>query len=400
MAEEKQKEEKMQPCPLCGTMLLYNKWLRVIGVYEEQQKYRKNLELKLGKAKEQEKKLKEEYRKIQQAKKELQDQYKTKEFKLKQKTQVEQKNFRKKIEKQKAKELKQALLKGITTGAEKQKARTKKVFQMAEKTRKERDKAMEKVKQLEEMIKKGTNPQIEGFNFEHEFANQLKKKFPEDEIVPTGHKKGDVIQMVQVETKKIGKIIYECKKTKTFENKYLDQIRQDKNRVVADYGVIVTWATKENNRNFWIDNDIVIIHPYGALDIAMFLRTMLLQMYTLKLSRSEFEAKSKAILEFMQSEEFRTRIQNSIAESRGAYEVLKKEITTHFNVWNKRARIYRNIHKNTNIIQNAIRYVLLHGKIPENPPEIEELPPLQISSQQEQAEEKQENDIDPKNIPF
>lgn len=173
MEEKKQKKEKMQPCPLCGTMLLYNKWLRVIGVYEEQQNYRKNLELELGKAKEQEKKLKEEYRKIQQAKKELQNQYKAKELKLKQKSQVEQENFKRKVEKQKNRELKQALLRGIATGAEKQKAKTEKVFQMAEKTRKERDKAMERVKQLEETIKKGTNPQIEGFNFEHEFADQL-----------------------------------------------------------------------------------------------------------------------------------------------------------------------------------------------------------------------------------
>lgn len=271
---------------------------------------------------------------------------------------------------------------------------------MAEKARKERDKAMEKVKQLEEMQKKGTTPQIEGFNFEHEFASQLKNKFSEDEITPTGHEKGDVIQTVKVENKEIGKILYECKKTKTFENKYLEQIRQDKNRVIADYGVIVTWATKENNRNFWIDSDIVIIHPYGVLDIAMFLRTTLLQMYTLKLSRSEFEVKSKAIFEFMQSEEFRTRIQNSIAESRGAYEILKKEITTHFNTWNKRARIYGNIYKNTNIIQSAVRYILLNGKIPENLPETEELPPLQLPAQQEENKGKQENDIDPKNIPF
>jgi len=154
MENEKQKEEKMQPCPLCGTMLLYSKWLKVVGVYEEQQNYRKNLELELGKAKEQEKKLKEEYRKLQQTKKELQEQYKIKELKLKQKTQAEQEIFRKMIEGQKAKELKQTLLKGIATGTEKQKARTEKVFQMAEKTRKERDKAMERVKQLEETIKR------------------------------------------------------------------------------------------------------------------------------------------------------------------------------------------------------------------------------------------------------
>lgn len=395
MENEELKKEEMKPCPLCGAMLLYDKWLKVVGVFQEQQNYKKQLELELTKAKGQEKKLREEYKKIRQKEKELRSQYNLEKLKLKQKFLKEQEIFKNKLGKQKERELKQALIRGIATGTEKQKARTERVFQMAERTRKERDKAMEKVKQLEDMLKRGTTPQIEGFNFEEEFANQLKQKFPEDEIKPTGHEKGDVIQLVQVETKEIGKIIYECKKTKTFENKFLEQIRQDKNRVLADYGVIVTWATKENNRSFWIDNDIIIIHPYGVLDIATFLRTLLLQMYSLKLSKSEFEAKSKAIFEFMQSEEFRTRIQNSIAESREAYEVLKKEITTHFNVWNKRARIYGNIHKNTNIIQNAVRYILLYGKVLENPPEIEEFPPLQLSPEKEQKEE-----IDVKDIPF
>jgi hypothetical protein len=160
--------------------------------------------------------------------------------------------------------------------------------------------------------------------------------------------------------------------------------------VVADYGVIVTWATKEDNQNFWIDGDIIIVHPYGVLGIAAFLRETLIQMYSLKLSKTEFETKGKAILEFMQSEEFRTRIQNSIAKSREAYESLKKEMTTHFNIWKKRATIYESIYKNTNIIQNMVKYILLHGKIPENLPEIEVLPPLQISSQKEDPKEKKE----------
>lgn len=395
MAEKESKKEEMKPCPLCGAMLLYDKWLRVVGVYEEQQKHRKQLELELSKAKEQEKKLKEEYKKLKLREKELQEQYKSEKFKLKQKLQQDQENFKKKLEREKQTELKQVLRKGFVAGIEKQKTRTKKVSQMAEKYRKARDKATEKVKELEEMIKKGTTPQIEGFNFEQELAAKLKERFPNDEITPTGHKKGDVIQTVKTETRKVGKIIYECKKTKEFENKFIEQIRRDKAGVIADYGVIVTWATKENRHNFWVEENIIVVHPYGVLDVATFLREILLQMYALKLSRAEFEAKGKAILEFMQSEEFRTRVQNSIAKSKEAYEVLKKEIAIHCNAWNKRAKIYADIHKNTNVIQNTVRYVLLHGKIPENLPEIEEFPPLQLSSKEEQEEE-----VNVKDIPF
>jgi len=102
-------------------------------------------------------------------------------------------------------------------------------------------------------------------------------------------------------------------------------------------------------------------------------------MYTLKISKSEFEAKGKALLEFMQSEEFRTRIQQSIDKSREAYEVLKKEVKTHVNTWKKRFKIYESIYRNTGVIQNTVRYVLLHGKTPERLPEAKEFPALPIS---------------------
>jgi hypothetical protein len=151
--------------------------------------------------------------------------------------------------------------------------------------------------------------------------------------------------------------------------------------VIADYGVIVTWATKEGRQGFWVEGDIIIVHPYGVLDIAIFLRETLVQMYTLKISKSEFETKGKALLEFMQSEEFRTRIQDSISKSRDAYEVLKKEVKTHVSTWKKRLKIYEGIHRNTGAIQNIVRYVLLHGKIPEKLPETKELPALPISAE-------------------
>ena len=458
------KIEETKPCPLCGTMLPYDKWLKVVGVYEEQQKYRKQLELKLSKAKEQELALKKEHKRIREQEKKMRAQFTQKiqkerkklkeisadlkakertiksrlkqEFKiqqtqlrekferekrlalgrvkkegikigsgkekarteklrttlerikreqadakarLKEKFQQKQKKLKKKLDKQRQIELRRAQGEGIKAGIEKQKARTDKVSLMAEKYRKARDEAIERAKQLEQMIKKGTTPQIEGFGFERELANQLRSKFPEDEIKSTGQK-GDIIETVLAKDKKVGKIIYECKKTKEFQNKFVEQIRRDKTRVIADYGVIVTWATKEDKQGFWIEGDIIAVHPYGVLDIATFLRETLVQMYTLKLSKSEFETKGKAILQFMQSEEFRSRIQNSITKSREAYEILKKEVKTHVNTWKKRFKIYESIHRNTGVIQNAVRYVLLHGKLPEKLPETKELPALPIST--------------------
>lgn len=462
--------DETKPCPLCGTLLPYDKWLKVVGVYEAQQKHRKQLETELSQTKEQGQKLKDEYKKIRQKEGELRTQYTHKlrderkklkilssdlkakektlksklelkydskkealqekferekksalnrvrregyilgaekaksktdklkgalekikidkeagEAKLKQKYQQEQEALKKRLERQSQKDIKHIHKEGIQAGIEKQKARTEKVSLMAEKYRKARDVAIERAKELEEMIKKGTTPQMEGLDFERELANQLRARFPEDEIKPTG-KKGDIIQTVRAENKKVGKIIYECKKTKDFQDKYIEQIRRDKTRAVADYGVIVTWATKEERQNFRVEGEIIVVHPYGALDVATFLREILIQMYSLKLTSSEVETKGKALLQFMQSEEFKSRIQDSISKSREAYELLIKEVKTHVNSWKKRLKIYEGIYKNTGVIHNTVRYVLLHGEVPEKLPEIKELPALPISTERKETE--------------
>jgi len=453
-------QEKDKPCPLCGTPLPYDRWLEVVGVYEEQQKHKKQLEAELNKAKEQGKKKAEEYKKLieekksvrakykqeiqkerdkikiitedlkgkgEKLKKKLESKHSAQQAKLKDKYEREKKValsrvktegikigeekekskseklkialiklkenhvneaanldkkhrreqdlLRKRLENENRSAIKKVLKEGINKGIEKQKARTEKVSKMADKLRKDRDEANERIKQLEEMIKKGTTPQIEGFEFEKEFAGQLRARFPEDDIKLTG-KKGDIIQTVIVENKKVGKILYECKKTKEFQNKYIDQIIRDKSKTLANFGVIVTAATKDDKQGFWREKDIFIVHPYGALDIAIFLRETLVQLYTYKISKSDFETKGKALFEFMQSEDFRNRIQDSINKSREAYEILKKEVKTHVNTWKKRTKIYDSIHKNSGIIQNAVRYILLHGKIPDKLTEGSEFPEL------------------------
>lgn len=413
-------KKTMQQCPLCKTMLPYEKWLKVVGVYEEEQKHKEKLELQLKAAKSKEIKAKEQYERFRQKEKEMktqlirqQEKFEKEKSKisiqakreertmLQQKFQQEQKEMRRKMEKEKGIVFKKANLDGIEKGIQKQKERTRAVSKMLDKTQKERDKAMERVKQLEEMRKKGTTPQLEGLNFEDEVFDQLKGKFPEDKIEPTGQK-GDIIQTVQVEKKEVDKILYECKKTKDFESKFIEKIKQDKKRVLAYYGVIVTWATKEEKdkkQNFWIEEgNIIVVHPYGVLYVAEFLRNTLIQMYSLKLSKEESESKGRVILEFMQSEEYRARIQNFITKSRDAYELLKKEVKMHLKDWDARYKIYKSIHTDIHVIQDIVQHILLYGKIPEKLPETEQFPALPIPPQKESDDPEKE--IDVKDIPF
>jgi hypothetical protein len=47
-------------------------------------------------------------------------------------------------------------------------------------------------------------------------------------------------------------------------------------------------------------------------------------------------------------------------------------------IWKRRFKIYGEIYKNTAVIQDTVRYVLLHGKVPKKLPEPRQIPALPI----------------------
>ena len=68
---------------------------------------------------------------------------------------------------------------------------------------------------VKEQIEKGITPQIEGLLEEGKLLAKLKELFQHDKFEHPG-KRGDIIQSVIEQGKEIGKIVYECKKVKTF----------------------------------------------------------------------------------------------------------------------------------------------------------------------------------------
>lgn len=55
----------------------------------------------------------------------------------------------------------------------------------------------------------------------------------------------------------------------------------------ATYGVLVTAAFKKDTAGFWVEKEILVVHPYGAIYIAKVLRKSIIEIYSLKISRSE-----------------------------------------------------------------------------------------------------------------
>lgn len=238
-------------CPVCGTPLTEQQYDKALGLWKGKQEHIKHLEEAQKKLKQQEldnkKKFEAEKKKLlekeQTYKKQLTNQAKS--FKQQQAT----------LKASLEKKMKADIATGVEKGVKEQKRQFKKQEGELRKTQnkmkqlenslnvsaKKYDTATAEIKKLKEQIEKGITPQIEGLLEEGNLLAKLKELFPSDKFEHPG-KGGDIIQMIMEQGKEIGKIVYECKKVKTFSNSHVEQAKQARNFRKADFAVLVTNA--------------------------------------------------------------------------------------------------------------------------------------------------------------
>ena len=306
-------------CPLCGSSLGQERYFQIIGVWEE----RKSLE----------KTLREERNTLRQEKRKLS---------------FEKKSLKAEMEKRLKQETKIALEKGRA----KEKARSEKLSKMIQRKTQDIQLANKKIKELEEQLKKGTTPQIEGLNLEQELQKQLKKEFPEDKIQRYG-KVADVIQCVIFKGKQIGVILYECKRTTRFSSSFVDQTKKAMVQRRASYGVLVTTASKKGTAGFWVDKDIIVVHPFGAMYVAQILRVSIIELHTAQVSRAEVQKRAHELMEYIKGDEFKNSVEDCIYRTRSLCHMLDREVTSHKRIWLDRFDHYKAIHSNVTHMQLA-----------------------------------------------
>lgn len=214
-----------------------------------------------------------------------------------------------------------------------------------------------RIQDLERKLKVGNTPQAAGFDYEKEVAKLLSENFPDDDIKATG-KLGDNIQYVKFNKQDAGSIIYECKKTETFSNSFIAEIQRHQETASCTYAVIVTHAPKKGKQSFFVEEGIIVVDPFGLLDIASLLRGAIVEMHQLKLTKAEISAKSLAILKYMQTGDFKNRMQLTIQKSEDAYNLLLDEMNEHKKTWTKRYEIYSSIHSNVQIVRAEIGKII------------------------------------------
>ena len=220
------------------------------------------------------------------------------------------------------------------------------------------EKSNKKIISLEEQLSKNQTPQMLGLLEEAVFLNKLREYFPDDRFIHTG-KGGDILHYVTYKKKEIGSIVYELKKVANFNKEHITQTLEAKEKREADYGILVTNAKRsKDDAGFSVSKNVIIIHPAAVMVLVTILRDHLMTVSRLKLSVEQRKQTVQAVLEYIQSANFKNSIDTIIQDTLDLYDDLKKEVEKHAKTWEFRLDKYRGIYAKTNHIQSKVVYLM------------------------------------------
>src|SRR6185295_9110346 len=139
-------------------------------------------------------------------------------------------------------------------------------------------------------------------------------------------------------------ILYECKKTAKFNPDYIHQTKKAIATRNATYGVLVTFVSRKNSQGFFVDKDIIVVHPFGTVHVAQVLRNSLIEMHSLKLNQQQLEECSQNLMNFIKSDDFKNSVDNTIYRTEELAKLLYTEAKEHKKMWEKRITHYNGIH--------------------------------------------------------
>lgn len=248
-----------------------------------------------------------------------------------------------------------------------------------------RSKVLELQKQLSDVSKANDDlrrkinqgsQQTQGEAFEVEFEKMLKHEFPNDGIseVAKGTKGGDIVQQVSDRNGNIcGKILWEMKNTKTWSELWVDKLKADQRKVVADYAVLISEAVPENLDSARFYKNIWVTKRNFVLGLASALRLNLIQIAMAKRAMDGKKGKSDLLFSYLSGTEFRLRVEAIIDAFTNMQVEIEKEKRYFSNKWARDEKNIRQVIDNTYGMHGDLK-----GIVGNTLPQIKGLDPDQI----------------------
>ncbi len=192
--------------------------------------------------------------------------------------------------------------------------------------------------------------QTQGEVLELELEDTLKNNFPYDEIEPVGKgvRGADIIQKVIDRSGRLcGQIVWESKKTKTWQENWIQKLKDDQRKKKAELAVIVSAVVPEGVEGALFKDGIWICEVSYVIALAMALR-MNLEAVTREKSISVGKnEKMEVLYTYLTGVEFRQRVETIVEAFSKMSEGLRKEKMAYEKIWAEREKQINYVVNNT-----------------------------------------------------
>jgi hypothetical protein len=218
-------------------------------------------------------------------------------------------------------------------------------------------------KQLEEMKRKleQGSQQTQGDVQEIELEDLLCRNFRFDDIqpVPKGVRGADVLQKVQTPSAQpCGTILWESKRTKSWDYKWIQKLKDDQREAKAVIAVIVSEVLpKDVNRIGQVD-EIWVTDFRSAVGLAMALRAGLVEVANARIASVGQSEKMEQMYNYLSGPEFRQRVEAIIESFKAMKEDLDAEKRAMQKIWAKREKQIERVIKNTSGMYGALEGII------------------------------------------
>lgn len=207
-------------------------------------------------------------------------------------------------------------------------------------------------KLIEEMKRKAEqgSMQMQGEVMELVLEDLLRHEFPHDLIdeVGKGIKGADIIQtVVNGFQQPCGKIIYETKRTKTYQAAWIEKLKEDQRASGANISVLVTEVMPKDMDRFGQREGVWICSFQECKNLAFVLREMLLREYSLRSAEENKGDKMELLYGYLTSDEFKQRVEAIVNGFTSMKSDIDKEQRAMRRIWKEREKQLEKVISNT-----------------------------------------------------
>jgi len=225
----------------------------------------------------------------------------------------------------------------------------------------EKDKQLEDMrKQIDEMKRKAEqgSTQLQGEVAELALENLLKEMFPNDTIeeVPKGRKGADIVHtVVDADDTECGKIVYESKRTKNFNKKWVEKLKKDQLAEKADIAVLVTKMLPEEIPNIGLVDEIWVCDFRSFRGLVLSLRQGIIRLSGAMEAQTNKGDKMEMLYDYLTSNEFKMQIESIMDGFMNLKESIDKERFAMEKLWKEREKQLEKVLTSTSHFYGSIK---------------------------------------------